>query len=104
MITRRHCIRMLNPREGAQMQRRITSIWVAAVIGIVLSAAIPAPAGAQKAGKMPNILVIWGDDIGWYNPSIYNRGDMGYQTPNIDRIGREGAMFTSWYGQQSCTA
>src|SRR5256885_2209030 len=58
---------------------------------------------ATTAGK-PNILVIWGDDIGWYNPSIYNRGDMGYWTPNIDRVGREGAMFTSWYGQQSCTA
>src|SRR5215470_16017543 len=54
--------------------------------------------------KKPNILVIWGDDIGWYNPSIYNRGDMGYSTPNIDRIGKEGAMFTCWYGQQSCTA
>jgi arylsulfatase len=52
----------------------------------------------------PNILVLWGDDIGWWNPSIYNHGQMGYQTPNIDRIGREGAMFTDWYGQQSCTA
>ena len=52
----------------------------------------------------PNILVLWGDDIGWFNPSIYNHGLMGYQTPNIDRIGREGAMFTDWYGQQSCTA
>jgi arylsulfatase len=58
---------------------------------------------AQTPSK-PNILVIMGDDIGWYNTSIYNRGDMGYQTPNIDRIGKEGAMFTSWYGQQSCTA
>ncbi len=58
---------------------------------------------AQGQGK-PNILVIMGDDIGWYNTSIYNRGDMGYATPNIDRIGREGAMFTAWYGQQSCTA
>ena len=45
-----------------------------------------------------------GDDIGWYNPSIYHRGDMGYSTPNIDRIGKEGALFTAWYGQQSCTA
>ena len=45
-----------------------------------------------------------GDDIGWYSPSIYHRGDMGYWTPNIDRIGKEGAMFTCWYGQQSCTA
>src|SRR5262249_42453987 len=52
----------------------------------------------------PNILVIMGDDIGWFNPSCYHRGDMGYQTPNIDRIAREGALFTSWYGQQSCTA
>ena len=52
----------------------------------------------------PNILVLWGDDIGWWNPSIYNHGSMGYRTPNIDRIGREGAMFTDWYGQQSCTA
>ena len=48
--------------------------------------------------------MIMGDDIGWYNTSIYNRGDMGYQTPNIDRIGKEGAMFLSWYAQQSCTA
>jgi arylsulfatase A-like enzyme len=52
----------------------------------------------------PNILVIWGDDIGWFNISAYNHGIMGYRTPNIDRIGREGAMFTDWYGQQSCTA
>ena len=59
---------------------------------------------AEGQGKKPNILVIMGDDIGWYNPSIYHRGDMGYWTPNIDRIGKEGAMFTCWYGQQSCTA
>ena len=52
----------------------------------------------------PNILIIWGDDIGWYNISAYNLGVMGYRTPNIDRIAQEGAMFTDWYGQQSCTA
>ena len=52
----------------------------------------------------PNIVVIWGDDIGWYNLSAYNMGVMGYKTPNIDRIAREGALFTDWYGQQSCTA
>jgi len=55
------------------------------------------------AGK-PNILVIWGDDIGWFNISAYNMGMMGYQTPNIDRIAREGMMFTDAYGQNSCTA
>ena len=45
-----------------------------------------------------------GDDIGWFNISSYNMGIMGYRTPNIDRIGKEGAVFTDWYGQQSCTA
>lgn len=54
--------------------------------------------------KKPNILVIWGDDIGQFNISAYNMGMMGYKTPNIDRIGKEGATFTDWYGQQSCTA
>jgi len=57
----------------------------------------------QKPDK-PNILVIWGDDIGWWNPSCYHHGVMGYRTPNIDRVAAEGARFTDWYGQQSCTA
>ena len=52
----------------------------------------------------PNILVIWGDDIGQSNISAYTRGLMGYQTPNIDRIANEGMMFTDYYGEQSCTA
>lgn len=52
----------------------------------------------------PNILVLWGDDIGWYNISHNNRGAMGYRTPNIDRIAKEGIEFTDYYGQQSCTA
>src|SRR5687768_4744965 len=56
------------------------------------------------AQKKPNILVIWGDDVGYWNISAYNLGMMGYKTPNIDRIAREGALFTDWYGQQSCTA
>jgi len=57
-----------------------------------------------QTGKKPNILVIWGDDIGYWNCSAYNRGQMGYRTPNIDRIAKEGAIFTDHYGQQSCTA
>jgi arylsulfatase A-like enzyme len=52
----------------------------------------------------PNILIIWGDDIGWFNISANNNGIMGYRTPNIDRVAKEGANFTDWYGQQSCTA
>ena len=60
------------------------------------------PAAAQQ--KKPNILGIWGDDIGQFNVSAYNMGMMGYRTPNIDSIARDGAVFTDWYGQQSCTA
>ena len=75
---------------------------IALLLGFTFCAFLNGPAFAQA--KKPNILVIMGDDIGWYNPSIYHRGDMGYWTPNIDRIGKEGAMFTCWYGQQSCTA
>src|SRR3954463_3318794 len=52
----------------------------------------------------PNILVIWGDDIGYWNLSCYSRGMMGYQTPHIDRIAHEGMLFTDCYGEQSCTA
>ena len=51
--------------------------------------------------KQPNILVIWGDDVGWSNISSYNMGMMGYKTPNIDRIANEGMLFTDSYGQQS---
>ena len=56
------------------------------------------------AENKPNIVIIWGDDIGYWNVSAYNQGMMGYRTPNIDRIAKEGALFTDWYGQQSCTA
>jgi len=60
--------------------------------------------GSAIAQKKPNILVIWGDDIGAYNISAYNLGMMGYKTPNIDQLAKEGALFTDCYGQQSCTA
>ncbi|MEQ1802677.1 MAG: arylsulfatase [Gammaproteobacteria bacterium] len=59
---------------------------------------------SAQAAKKPNILIIWGDDIGGFNISAYNNGMMGYRTPNIDSIAKEGALFTDWYGQQSCTA
>ena len=63
----------------------------------------PATAPAAPQGR-PNILVIFGDDVGWANISAYNMGMMGYRTPNIDRIAREGAMFTDHYAENSCTA
>jgi len=70
------------------------------LIATLVALSFPLAAAADK----PNILVVWGDDIGWFNVSAYNRGMMGYRTPNIDRIANEGALFTDWYGQQSCTA
>lgn len=70
------------------------------LLGLALMGSVAQAADAKK----PNILVIWGDDIGWFNVSMNNNGMMGYKTPNIDRIAKEGANFTDWYGQQSCTA
>ncbi|MCP4382956.1 MAG: arylsulfatase [Hyphomicrobiales bacterium] len=74
-----------------------------AAAALIMSATVATWANAQETSK-PNILVIWGDDIGGFNISAYNRGMMGYNTPNIDRIAAEGVLFTDWYGQQSCTA
>jgi arylsulfatase len=66
----------------------------------------PAQPAALAAGaaRRPNIVVIWGDDIGWWNISYNSRGQMGYRTPNIDRVFNEGMTFTDYYAEQSCTA
>ncbi len=92
--------------KNLQMRKQILSL-------LLLSAAAT-PALPQGSGKIiaspklatdkPNILVIWGDDIGWQNVSLYGLGTMGYTTPNIDRIGREGVQFVDHYAQPSCTA
>ncbi|MCL1094317.1 arylsulfatase [Shewanella kaireitica] len=66
--------------------------------------AVAAEAPAPKSNQKPNILVMWGDDIGTWNISYWNRGLMGYETSNIDRIANEGVAFTDYYGEQSCTA
>jgi arylsulfatase len=80
--------------------------WAAhLVLALATLLLITAPAAGQGgAGDKPNILVIWGDDIGLTNISAYSFGMMGYKTPNIDRIANEGMMFTDYYGEQSCTA
>ncbi len=70
---------------------------------ILIILAVPFILMAQK-DKKPNILVIWGDDIGQSNISAYTHGLVGYQTPNIDRVAKEGIMFTDYYSEQSCTA
>ncbi|AFV00254.1 arylsulfatase [Simiduia agarivorans] len=77
--------------------------WLGASLLVALSISCTA-AEESNAGPKPNILVIWGDDIGTWNISHNNRGMMGYHTPNIDRIANEGLSFTDYYAQQSCTA
>ena len=78
---------------------RFTFFPLLAAVALIAAAT---PVQAQQ--KKPNILVIWGDDIGWQNVSAYGMGTMGYTTPNIDRIGMEGIRFTDHYAQNSCTA
>jgi arylsulfatase A-like enzyme len=90
----------MKSRENRIKDGYFAGLAAVALVCAVLISAWPAAA----ADKKPNILVIWGDDIGYWNVSAYNQGMMGYQTPNIDRIAKEGALFTDWYGQQSCTA
>jgi len=81
--------------KETKMKRLISAALTLAVVG----AAIPASAQTK-----PNIVIIWGDDIGQSNIGAYSHGLMGYKTPNIDRIAKEGMMFTDYYGEQSCTA
>jgi len=92
--------RILREYDCASMQFDIFAVRKWAVFA---SLAIVASAHAADQ-KKPNILIIWGDDIGQFNVSAINRGMMGYKTPNIDSVASEGALFTDWYGQQSCTA
>jgi len=90
-------------REGGVTMER-SKTFVAGLVAALVVAAGARPADAQSTARKPNILVIWGDDIGGFNISAYNNGMMGYKTPNIDSIAKQGALFTDWYGQQSCTA
>ena len=84
------------------MKRRVRVGLVLATVFTILALAVAPTTFAQQ--KKPNILVIWGDDIGYDNISAYNHGIMGYRTPNIDRLAKEGGLFTDAYAQQSCTA
>ena len=79
-------------------------VWLTSLLlGIIVAVILTEPAQAAKS-KKPNILVIWGDDIGQSNISAYTFGLVGYQTPNIDRLANEGMLFTDYYSEQSCTA
>jgi len=91
-------------KEKTKVKSRFSTYFGLSLVATVSVVIAPLPAAAQTAAKKPNILVMFGDDIGYWNISAYNRGMMGYRTPSIDRIAREGAIFTDNYAQQSCTA
>jgi Sulfatase len=79
-------------------------IFAAVTLGFACVFTASAQSPGPSSGKKPNILVIFGDDIGQTNVSAYSKGMMGYWTPNIDRIAKEGMIFTDYYAEQSCTA
>ena len=83
-----------------KLERYVKSISLKLLALLILLLPLQAASAADK----PNILIIWGDDIGWFNVSHNNSGMMGFQTPNIDRIANEGIRFTDAYGENSCTA
>jgi len=101
-----------NRKEGVKRRDLLlTGSSLVAASAILATGLVTTAQGQQQqqaqqpaGGRRPNILVIMGDDIGYWNISAYSRGMMGYRTPNIDRIARDGAIFTDLYAQQSCTA
>jgi arylsulfatase len=85
------------------MQESMMTRWLTPLIFLLLLCST-LPSYGQSEKSKPNILVIMGDDVGYWNLSVYHQGIMGYSTPNIDRIAREGGQFMTYYAQQSCTA
>ena len=85
---------------------RLTQVCGALTVGLLLSATnlVSPPAQAQAPARKPNILVIMGDDVGWFNVGAYNRGIMSGKTPSLDKLAAEGMMFTDYYAEASCTA
>src|SRR6202051_3785963 len=87
-----------------KVSKQIRGLLISTALAAISCPAINLPASAQTPASKPNIVFIMGDDIGWMQPSIYHRGLMVGETPNIDRIGNEGAIFMTYYAEQSCTA
>ena len=92
------------PRKPASWLKRSCVALLGASMLMPTSVPFSTPASAQQPAQKPNILFIMGDDIGWMQPGIYHRGLMVGETPNIDRIGQEGAIFMDYIAMQSCTS
>jgi hypothetical protein len=99
----------LSSRDGLRLglgswHTRSSALLMGATALMSINLSEPATAQAQPSQQRPNIVVIMADDVGIWNVSAYHRGMMGGSTPNIDRIAKEGALFTDYYAQQTCTA
>src|SRR5262249_24747529 len=97
------------PRSGSQkLRKQAMSMTRTFCLGLLASlvavTAASAPAAAQQQQRPPNILVIMGDDVGWFNIGAYHRGIMSGKTPNLDKLASEGMLFTDYYAEASCTA
>ena len=91
-------------QAGKSRGKILGTLFAATLAATSLSPFVRSPVSAQQNAAKPNILVIFGDDVGQSNISAYTRGLMGYKTPNIDRIANEGMIFTDYYAENSCTA
>ena len=105
MIDKTQCNKnAVNGRPFGGGGRLFRTLLAAALLATSISPLARSPAIAQQNTAKPNILVIFGDDVGQSNISAYTRGVVGYETPNIDRIANEGMIFTDYYAENSCTA
>src|SRR5262249_19754816 len=100
-----HDFPLLPPADQKERSMSMTrTIWLGLVAAFAALMAASMPALAQQRQRPPNILVIMGDDVGWFNIGAYHRGIMAGKTPNLDKLASEGMMFTDYYAEASCTA
>ncbi len=87
---------------GSRLSQAVSALAVGVLLAVTM--VVASPANAQAPARKPNILVIMGDDVGWFNIGAYHRGIMSGKTPNLDKLASEGMMFTDYYAEASCTA
>src|SRR5262249_47819015 len=107
-MTRRHNLvattaRMLLSPAALRALAQSVCLALLTLLAVMAVASLPATAQQQQQ-RRPNILVIMGDDVGWFNIGAYHRGMMSGKTPNLDKLASEGMMFTDYYAEASCTA
>src|SRR5262249_22090017 len=103
-VTGRRLPAQFGQPELRKQAMRMTRTFCLGLLSFIAMTAASAPAVAQQQQRPPNILVIMGDDVGWFNIGAYHRGIMSGKTPNLDKLASEGMTFTDYYAEASCTA